>query len=925
MKIGIFMRLQYGISINLALLACLSSFMLALGQSESYYFLPALTFIASILSVYFTDIRKTFRLSGFLSNVIVMIVVLISLGDLVRTRAELLAIAIARVLVLVQVVLLFREKGTRERWHILLISFLQVVVASVFQQSLVFGGLLLVYTFVGLCAFSLIFLQSENTYFKRHSFLRKLIAIRKEELSEQQDYNRLIKIMMATLIAGPLSLVLHYRANRNEHESEHESQENDSIWEESEDDEIESKLPRLQDINSRESGDDRSVRWPLLYEKPQFSGGTTRKTGLIGGQWELISRLAWSTLFSLVFGIIVFAVVPRFGEVEIFGWSFSHDRWQSRGGPASPLNTVGFSEEVRLGSLGNVSQNYQEVLSVRFLDYGNENNIVFISRFRDRNTAKYEKIDGNYFYLRGIALDRYENKRWYRQSIPDRNIHDFFDLRDDSFYPKYVPGEFVSGSSELFFAPNTDLVMLNCTVYPLNTPILFTVWPFFQDRNADNRFMVRENRVLRQDDSRENTTRARFITTGFRNGVQLDLIPNQEVRLDSSGIPWQLLDFSEDAMPSLARLARKWDEESGLDKKDFIARAKFLERKLSESPEFSYKLGGTIREAKTDPLEDFVRNNPSGHCEYFAGTLAMMLRSVGIPSRLINGYKTPANPSFESERGFSVRQCDAHSWVEAFIPDESLPSECFEGNYSEWWYYGGWLRLDPTPSSEDTILTHLFSFYEWRLWIENFWVRNVLNMNSRRQVEYVYQPILDFFSYVKNNVLKFEFWKTVWNDTLERYKEIFRGLRGGNWQFTDFILLGLPVLIIAVIIWVVFRFLLPRIYGLFGNRISPEERRRLATVEFYLRMEKLLARSGLVRKPAETQRQFAVRSAAFLLSHRHLNDSQTESLSDPILLENASKEIAESFYKVRYGDHILETSERERIEKHLEIIENNLS
>src|SRR5690606_3574664 len=66
------------------------------------------------------------------------------------------------------------------------------------------------------------------------------------------------------------------------------------------------------------------------------------------------------------------------------------------------------------------------------------------------------------------------------------------------------------------------------------------------------------------------------------------------------------------------------------------------------------------------------------HCEYFATSMAVLLRNVGIPARVVNGfYSSEWNPI---SGNFTVRQRDAHSWVEAWMGDDY-----------------GWMTFDPTP------------------------------------------------------------------------------------------------------------------------------------------------------------------------------------------------------------------------------------
>lgn len=80
-----------------------------------------------------------------------------------------------------------------------------------------------------------------------------------------------------------------------------------------------------------------------------------------------------------------------------------------------------------------------------------------------------------------------------------------------------------------------------------------------------------------------------------------------------------------------------------------------------------------------DPLDEFLFVRRSGNCEYFASALAVMLRTLGIPARVVNGFQRGEwNPY---GRYFMVRLRDAHSWVEASVGDR-------------------WLTFDPSPRGD---------------------------------------------------------------------------------------------------------------------------------------------------------------------------------------------------------------------------------
>lgn len=79
-----------------------------------------------------------------------------------------------------------------------------------------------------------------------------------------------------------------------------------------------------------------------------------------------------------------------------------------------------------------------------------------------------------------------------------------------------------------------------------------------------------------------------------------------------------------------------------------------------------------------DPVEWFLFEGNRGFCNYFASAQVLLLRSIGIPARIVvgysQGYKKPG------ENIFVARVNDSHSWVEVFFPDI------------------GWVIFEPTPS-----------------------------------------------------------------------------------------------------------------------------------------------------------------------------------------------------------------------------------
>ncbi len=144
-----------------------------------------------------------------------------------------------------------------------------------------------------------------------------------------------------------------------------------------------------------------------------------------------------------------------------------------------------------------------------------------------------------------------------------------------------------------------------------------------------------------------------------------------------------------------------------------IIEARLIEQYLKTNFGYTLELPATEPE---DPIADFLFRRKKGHCEYFASAMAVMLRSVDIPSRVVTGFQSGIyNPISESQL---IRTSDAHSWVEAWIPRR------------------GWTTFDPTPPDPNPQRLSLWTrlgFYTDAAQV--FWQDWVVNYNLDRQLQ----------------------------------------------------------------------------------------------------------------------------------------------------------------------------------------------
>ena len=154
------------LQVLLATLVALGALLLGMGQDA--YGLTLLALVVAASSILVTDITGWVRINRPIANLAALIAVALSLSDffeIAGTDSHTQLLAIANLLVYLQIVLLYQEKTVRIYWQLLALSLLQVVVAAALSESLLFGFLVVLYAVLAIGAMTLILLYSEQ---KRH-------------------------------------------------------------------------------------------------------------------------------------------------------------------------------------------------------------------------------------------------------------------------------------------------------------------------------------------------------------------------------------------------------------------------------------------------------------------------------------------------------------------------------------------------------------------------------------------------------------------------------------------------------------------------------------------------------------------------------------------------------------------------------------
>jgi transglutaminase-like putative cysteine protease len=289
--------------------------------------------------------------------------------------------------------------------------------------------------------------------------------------------------------------------------------------------------------------------------------------------------------------------------------------------------------------------------------------------------ANMEKIDEHELYWRGIVLEYFDGKGWVsmkKQSAPRS-------------FPGRISGKTVRQTIYLEPYSNTYL-------FSLDRPV------FVAGHN------IKRSHDLTYSSSGSIDTRLKY------DAISLLGESIAEDEMDGE----RYLQIPKNISPRIRKLANELAA-PGNQEKTVQSVLGYL-----KNGSFSYSLKNLPVSA--NPLYDFLFENKSGNCEFFASALAVMLRLNGIPARLVGGYRG----GYYNDVGqyYLVPQKYAHAWVEAYV----LPR--------------GWIRLDPTPVMFEgpPSLASGISFQRFTILMDTlnyYWYVLVINYNLEKQFSMV--------------------------------------------------------------------------------------------------------------------------------------------------------------------------------------------
>lgn len=520
-----------------------------------------------------------------------------------------------------------------------------------------------------------------------------------------------------------------------------------------------------------------------------------------------LSSNALMIVIAIVLGAgVLFFMLPRFSAGYLSAFS--------------PHNDVvtGFSDNVNLGAIGRIQQTDQVIMHIK-----TDQPIDFDLKWR------------------GMALTSFNGTTWKNEA---NTVEE-----EDSYSGRYMLRRLETRKLNLP-SPTRDardfrLLRYRIILEPIGTNVIFLAPVPVELGGRFREIGIDENGSITNND------RSR-LTESYEAVSQIPQPSPQTLRSLSGKYPQgyglMYASLPPNLDPRVSDLAHQVTSKATND----YDRAVALQQYLREN--FSYTLQLPDR-TPSDPIAHFLFVRKRGHCEYFASAMAVMLRTLGIPSRLVNGFR---NGEYNDLTGsYIVRARNAHTWVEAYMPAV------------------GWTSFDPTPAEAIPTVT---TWNRFRLYLDaaqEFWREWVINYDFGHQRELTLTTV----SKAQRTAFDLRRWLRA------RYYRMLKRARNFNERVTQspqrWVVLLVAVFLFIVLLWnirVIVRVLRRRSIARRPSR-APQQ----AATIWYSRMLKRVARQGYFKASTQTPAEFA------------------KAIPEPLLRDTVTR-FSDRYERARFGD-----------------------
>src|SRR6267143_5003972 len=467
------------------------------------------------------------------------------------------------------------------------------------------------------------------------------------------------------------------------------------------------------------------MRYSVAAEQTHAQDPRVASPGVIspnrGMAYGLLAIAPVLMLMILAGSFLIFFLLPRISSHYLSAYT-----------PTSDVST-GFTDRVQLGRIGQIQQSSAVVMHIEIQN----------------------DLQGGYdLKWRGVALSNFDGRTW-------SNSYEQIQVRpaiDGSYRlaPLVDPrGAAAAGRS----------IHYRILMEPIGTNVFFLA-------ERPQRLTGNFRQVSTDAGGAVYDLDAERPINRYEAESQLPAIDSDELRLAMNTAPGGMDDYLK--LPPLDIRISNLAQEIAAPAPSNYDKAVAVEQYLLTH--FGYTLE-LPRSLPQDPLANFLFERKKGHCEYFASSMAVMLRSLGIPSRVVTGFR---GGEFNDLTGqYVVRASNAHAWAEAYFPTY------------------GWVTFDPTPGGdlETRMGWSRLSLYIdaaasfWREWVINYDVthQQTLGEGANQSRRRLYNELRPWYSRNYQALLK---------SARRTHQRITRS--PGRWTVGSLVVMGLLIILVNV-------------------------------------------------------------------------------------------------------------------------------
>jgi protein-glutamine gamma-glutamyltransferase len=793
-----------------------------------------------MIALYANEFKRTIRLRVITANLLGVAAFCVAGVELTGNSLESRVLAGAHLLTYLTWIAAFQDKKGRQYWWMLALSVMQVAVASILTERGIFGVLLVFYVFCGMWTLAVF-----SVYQAYHKF---------------------------------------ERADRNLESSADPLQTGEG--------QADVKIEKSQTKKTKRSSRFRQ-NMPLHRQSSEYRSAIQLDPDQRWINGRFVVGVVTTSILSLIVGAIFFALVPRM-------WVGRRTMASSGGAPIQSM--TGFTDEVQLGSLGKILESNKPVLQAWFFEASNNKplsieDVCKRHGFRDEDGFATEPL------FRGSVMGRYENGRWYvleesRQAskLQTPQTHSQDRAVRQEYVLEQTGTKTLFGIHPIFWADGgdnnrpkvamdllTSILMRDDGQDTSSDSFEYAVYSYSPTINRPVRIGYHPSRIRQISTAKRAILERQFgvMPAGFEKLTELA----QQIQ---SEIPVDDLQFSSEENALSVSQKRRISTQYEATRRMRIANA--VESFLGDSADYSYSLETKIVDNEIDPVEDFLINRKEGHCEYYASAMALMMRSLGIESRLVSGFK---GGETSLSGAYVVAERHAHAWVEVLVGHQ-------------------WKTFDPTPASRSDVVREVGEDQSVYSAISEFatglWHQRVIRLSEQEQKRSIYEPLgkwlkakLQQFGPMGKAIAQHLSDPSGWF-SWQTFVAVFFLVFGG---------LGIRKLWRRIFADGFFNLLSKKLLALLKSFDRNSSGLR---VDFYERFLKILAKQGLTRRASQTHLEFS----------RAAQNALEDQLSTAGL-GHVLDQVARKFYQVRYGDRKLTAAEQAELDGHLTSLEQALA